>query len=266
VLRAAAAEGHPYDLALLDVEMPEMDGLTLARAIKADPAIASTKLIALTPPGQPLDEGEMQAAGIDASLGKPVKQSRLFDCLVTVIDQAEAPPFGTPKPGAAPPLPLLSVGARAKLAGARILLAEDNAVNQKVAIALLKKLGCSADAVADGLEVLEALQRIPYTLIFMDCQMPEMDGFEATRLIRKRELDTSQPCPWKTPVHIIALTASAMQGDREKCLAIGMNDYVSKPVRLGEIQAALERWQAAQKPADFSEIQNSKFEIRNPKQ
>jgi signal transduction histidine kinase/AmiR/NasT family two-component response regulator len=249
VLRAAAAEGHPYDLALLDVEMPAMDGLTLARAIKADPAIASTKLIALTPPGQPLDEGEMQAAGIDASLAKPVKQSRLFDCLVTAIDQAEAPPRGTPKPGAAAPLPLLSVGARAKLAGARILLAEDNAVNQKVALALLKKLGCSADAVADGSEVLEALQRIPYTLVFMDCQMPEMDGFEATRLIRKRELDTRQPCPWKSPVHIIALTASAMQGDREKCLSVGMNDYVSKPVRLGEIQAALERWQASLLPA-----------------
>ena len=250
VLRAATAEGHPYDLALLDVDMPEMDGLTLARAIKADPAIAGTKLIALTPPGQPLDDGEMHAAGIDASLGKPVKQSRLFDCLVTVIDQAEATPLGTPKTGAATPWPLLSTGAWAKLAGARILLAEDNAVNQKVALALLKKLGCSADAVADGIEVLEVLQRIPYALIFMDCQMPEMDGLEATRLIRKRELDTGQPCPWKPPVYIIALTASAMQGDREKFLAAGMNDYVSKPVRLGELQAALERWQASQSPAN----------------
>jgi signal transduction histidine kinase/AmiR/NasT family two-component response regulator len=250
VLRAAAAEGHPYDLALLDVDMPEMDGLTLARAIKADPAIAGTKLIALTPPGQPLDDGEMQAAGIDATLGKPVKQSRLFDCLVTVIDQAEVPPLGMPKTGAATPRPLLSTGAWAKLAGAHILLAEDNAVNQKVALALLKKLGCSADAVADGIEVLEALQRIPYAMIFMDCQMPEMDGLEATRLIRKRELDTGQPCPWKLPVYIIALTASAMQGDREKFLAAGMNDYVSKPVRLGELQAALERWQASQSPAN----------------
>jgi two-component system sensor histidine kinase/response regulator len=86
------------------------------------------------------------------------------------------------------------------------------------------------------------LQRIPYSLIFMDCHMPEMDGFEATRLIRKRELDSGPACPWKSPIHIIALTASAMQGDREKCLAVGMDDFVSKPVRLAELQAALERW------------------------
>jgi CheY-like chemotaxis protein len=190
----------------------------------------------------------MQAAGIDASLSKPVKQSRLFDCLVTVIGKTGAAELGVPKPGAAP-LPPLSAGLRARLAGTRILLAEDNVVNQKVALTLLKKLGCTADAVGSGGEVLEALQRIPYSLIFMDCQMPEMDGLEATRLIRKRELVSGRACPWKSPVHIIALTASAMQGDREKCLAVGMNDYISKPVRLGELQAALERWQASPVPA-----------------
>jgi two-component system sensor histidine kinase/response regulator len=248
LLRAAATEGHPYDIVLLDVEMPEMDGLTLARAIKDDPAIAGTKLVALTPLGHALTDKEMQAAGIDASLHKPVKQSRLFDCLVTVIGNAEAISLWAPLPGAAP-LPSLSAGVRATLGGTRVLLAEDNTVNQKVALGWLKKLGCSADAVCNGMEVLEALQRIPYTLIFMDCQMPEMDGFEATRIIRKRELDTGQVCPWPSPVHIIALTASAMQGDREKCLAVGMDDYVCKPVRLGELQAALERWQASQIPA-----------------
>ncbi len=247
VLRTAAAEGHAYDIALLDVEMPEMDGLTLAHAIKADPVIATTKLIALTPLGHGLADHEMQAAGIDAVLSKPVKQSRLLDCLVTVIGNAEVAGLCSPKPGAtlSPPL---SAGVRAKLAGGRILLAEDNAVNQKVALAFLKKLDCSADAVGNGVEVLEALQRIPYTLIFMDCQMPEMDGFEATRRIRKRELDTVRKCPWKSPVHIIALTAGAMQGDREECLAAGMDDYVSKPVRLAELQAALERWQSMQSP------------------
>jgi signal transduction histidine kinase/AmiR/NasT family two-component response regulator len=242
-LRAAVAEGHPYDLALLDVEMPEMDGLTLAHAIKAEPAIAGTRLIALTPLGHALTSRQMDAAGIDASLSKPVKQSRLFDCLVTVIGEAMAAGLSAPKPGAAS-LPPLSTGVFTKLANARILLGEDNPTNQKVALAYLQRLGGSADVASNGFQVLAALERIPYTLIIMDCQMPEMDGYEATRLIRKRELDPSLACPWKSPVHIIALTASAMQGDREKCLAAGMDDYVSKPVRLGELQAALERWRA----------------------
>jgi CheY-like chemotaxis protein len=242
-LRTAAADGHPYDIALLDVEMPEMDGLTLARSIKADPAIAGTRLIALTPSGHLVPAVEMRSAGIDASLGKPVKQSRLFDCLVNVISNAEAASLWSPKAAVAlvPPSP----GLRAKLEGVRILLAEDNAVNQRVGIALLEKLGCSVVAVSNGIEVLEELQRFPYAAILMDCNMPEMDGIEATRLIRRREHDSNQKCPWKSPVHIIALTASAMQGDREKCMAVGMDDYLSKPVRLGELQAALERWQLA---------------------
>jgi two-component system, sensor histidine kinase and response regulator len=247
VLRAAAAEGHPYDIALLDVEMPQMDGLTLARAIKAEPLIAGTKLIALTPLGHAFADKRLQASDVDASLTKPVKQSRLFDCLVTVIGKDEATNLSTPTtsaPESHPP----SEGALGDLSGARILLAEDNAVNQKVALAMLKKIGCSADSVGDGVEVLEMLQKIPYKLIFMDCHMPEMDGFETTRIIRKRELDPGQTCPWEAPVYIIALTASAMQGDREKCLAVGMDDFVSKPVRLVALRAALERWQASRVP------------------
>ncbi len=243
-LRAAAAEGRPYDLALLDIEMPQMDGLTLARAIKAEPAIAATRLIALTPLGHAPAESKLQAAGIEAALSKPVKQSRLFDCIVSVIGKEKATHLGAPKTGG-DPSPQLSADTRALLEGARILLAEDNAVNQKISIALLKKLGCSAEAVSNGVEVLEALQRIPYALVFMDCQMPEMDGFEATRLIRKRELDASHPCPWAAPMYIVALTAGAMQGDRENCFASGMDDFVSKPVRVSEIQAALERWKAS---------------------
>lgn len=235
------------DIALLDIEMPEMDGLTLARAIKAEPAIAGTRLVALTPFGHTLSAEEMQAAGIDAALNKPVKQSRLFDCLVNVIGKAEATCLWAHKPGAPPPPPISSA-LSTHLESTRVLLAEDNAVNQKVVVALLKKLGCSADAVANGIEAIEALQRDPYGLVFMDCQMPEMDGYEATRLIRRREADTDERCPWNSTVHIIALTASAMQGDREKCLAVGMDDYLSKPVRLRELQDALERWQSARVP------------------
>jgi CheY-like chemotaxis protein len=237
LLRAAAAAGTPYDLALLDMQMPEMDGMTLARAIKADPAIASTRLIMLTSLGHRFETEELRAVGLDAYLVKPVKQSRLFDCLAEVMgsdevgqtptENADVPP---PGPTAAPPALRLHV-----------LLAEDNPVNQMVARAQLKKLGCTVDAVANGLEVLEALPRMKYDVIFMDCQMPEMDGYEASRAIRQREEDRQHPCRWKAPVHIIAMTANAMQGDRGKCLAAGMDDYVSKPVRSDELRVVLER-------------------------
>jgi CheY-like chemotaxis protein len=129
---------------------------------------------------------------------------------------------------------------------ARMLLAEDNDINQLIARGLLRKLGYSVDIVANGLAVLEALQLIPYDVIFMDCQMPEMDGYDAARTIRKLEEGSGHGFNGKTPVHIIAITANAMQGDREKCLAAGMDDYISKPIRLPELQAVLERWKAGQ--------------------
>jgi two-component system sensor histidine kinase/response regulator len=237
ILRAAAAAGEPYDLALLDMQMPEMDGMTLARAIKADPSIAPTRLVMLTSLGHRFSAEELNAVGLDAYLIKPVKQSRLFDTLVDVMgrdkpDSAFAEVSDGPVALAqeAPPFPRL-----------HLLVAEDNQVNQKIAVAQLKKLGCTVDVVANGLEVLEALPRVPYDLVFMDCQMPEIDGYEATQLIRKREQDPRHLCRWKAPVHIVAMTANAMQGDREKCLAAGMDDYVSKPMRLTDLRAALER-------------------------
>jgi PAS domain S-box-containing protein len=237
ILRAAAAEGKPYDVALLDMQMPEMDGLTLAQAIKADPAIAATRLIILTSLGRVMTPAELKAAGIDAYLVKPVKQSRLFDCLVDVVGQARAEHVFT-KP--ATPLPGSSLpDAPAKV---RILLAEDNAVNQKVALSQLKKLGYHADAVANGIEAVQALDEVPYDLILMDCQMPEMDGYEATRAVRRREQEAIAAGRPRPRIHIIAMTANAMQGDREKCLACGMDDYISKPVRESELRAALDRW------------------------
>ena len=240
VLRAAKAEGRPYDVALLDQHMPEMDGLALARAIKADPAINETRLIILSSIGAALNPDELKSAGVAASLVKPIKQSRLLDCLVNVIGRAEAERVFAKR--SAPALDRMPPAQHARLLKARILLVEDNIVNQKVALGMLRKFGYMADAVANGLEVLEAMKRVPYDIIFMDCQMPEMDGFDATRLIRKREKSTEQPCPWNAPVHIIALTASAMEGDRDKCMAVGMNDYITKPMHAATIQAALERW------------------------
>jgi two-component system sensor histidine kinase/response regulator len=243
LLRAAATEGKPYDLALLDVEMPDMDGFTLAAAIKADPLIAGTGLIVLTSMGQDLRSAELKQLGIGAYLVKPVKQSRLFDCLMS-------PLWSTPQAGqtAGDTVPVKTFSrdsSEPEYKKAHILLAEDNFINQKVALRQLRKLHYRADTVANGREVLEALQRIPYDLIFMDCQMPELDGYETTQAIRQREDRPDSPCPWKPPVHIIALTAHAMQGEREKCLAAGMDDYLSKPIRLPELQAALEHWQIA---------------------
>jgi two-component system sensor histidine kinase/response regulator len=241
MLRASAAAGTPYDVALLDMQMPEMDGLTLASAIKADPAISSTHLVVLTSLGQVMGTDELRAKGIDAYLVKPVKQSRLFDCLVDVMGPVASENIFTGEVVAPRSMP----EPNSNLAKARILIAEDNRVNQKVAIGQLKKLGCDAHAVANGLEVIESLREANYDVILMDCQMPELDGYEATQMIRKLEREAALKSGARPRVHIIAMTANAMQGDREKCIAAGMDDYVTKPVRLSELQAALERWHSS---------------------
>jgi len=244
ILREAAAAAKPYDLALLDVRMPEMDGITLARAIKADPAIAGTRLIVLTSVREALSTGELTEIGIDAYVVKPVKQSRLFECLINAIDKTAVDNVLVKAPE---PISISRFSERnLDIEKVRILLAEDNATNKLVALSQLRKLRYSADAVTNGLEVLEALKQTSYDIIFMDCQMPEMDGYETTGAIRKREQSLDQRCSWKSPVHIIAMTANAMLGDREKCLAAGMDNYLSKPVRLEELQAVLERWRLAQ--------------------
>jgi len=240
LLRAAAAAGAPYDLAVLDLMMPGMDGFEVARTIKADPNIAGMRLVMLTSFGERGHGATAREAGVAAYLTKPVRQSQLFDCLSDVVAAS------TPTPeNAKPPLtgsPLLtkhSLNEARTSSNKLILLAEDNIVNQMVAIRQLQKLGYRADAVANGLEVLEALGRIPYDLVLMDCQMPEMDGYEATAEIRRREAGSSRRTV------IIAMTANALTGDRERCLAAGMDEYISKPVQLNELAAALERWNAS---------------------
>jgi PAS domain S-box-containing protein len=237
LLRAAAKEGRPYELALLDMQMPEMDGMTLAKSIKADPAIASTRLIILTSMGNMHTQEELKAAGVDAFLVKPVKQSRLFDCLISVLGRSAAEHvFAKPATDSKAEAP---IAVTAHVQKARILLAEDNIVNQKVALAQLRTLGFTADIAGNGHEVISALKLAPYDIILMDCQMPEMDGYEATRLIRHAEKADAGP---KAPIHIIAMTANAMSGDREKCLSAGMDDYLSKPVRRAELALAMARW------------------------
>ncbi|WCJ58826.1 PAS domain-containing protein [Fontisphaera persica] len=229
-LRAAANKGQPFDIALLDMQMPGMDGLTLARLVKSDPMLSGTRLVMLTSLGHRLTPETLSQAGISAYLVKPVKQSRLFDCLVRVLAGAG---------GARPQhtVALQKTEAPATLPRLRVLVAEDNIVNQRVTVRQLQKMGQVADAVANGVEAVKALRAVPYDVVLMDCQMPEMDGYEATRIIRQEEAAH----PERRRAYIIALTANALQGDREKCLAAGMDDYISKPVQVPAMQAALQR-------------------------
>jgi PAS domain S-box-containing protein len=236
-LRSAVAQGAPYQLAILDLMMPEMDGFELAQAIKSDPTIAATQVVILSSHGQRGQEATTEEAGIAAYLTKPVRQSQLFDCLTQVMSQSgtthrpESVSSKTPlKVRSKPPVieqPMLS--------NKLILLAEDNLINQKIAVRLLQKLGYRVDAVANGREVLEALGRIAYDLVLMDCQMPKMDGYEATAEIRRRE-GTIRHTP------IVAITANALESDRAKCIAAGMDDYISKPFRKEGLAAVLERF------------------------
>ena len=224
-LRAAAAAGQPFALGIIDGAVPQIDGVDLSRLIKADVAIASTRLILLAPRGRQLSEAEMHAAGIAQTRFKPVPQAMLFDCLATALAEATSPadPAPAPEPVVRQP--------------ERILLGEDNPVNQRVALGQLHKLGYTAHAVGTGREVFQAVVRGECDVVLMDCQMPDMDGYAATCSIR--EFEGERRHTW-----IIAMTANAMSGEREQCLAAGMDDYVSKPVRRDELAAALERAKA----------------------
>lgn len=201
----------------------------MARAIKADPALRSTRLIMLSSFGQRVPKDAAQQADLAACLAKPVRQAQLYDCIATVMHTASA---SAPTPASTGTSPAAARSWR----GTRVLVVEDNVVNQRVAVRILEKLDCRADVAANGLEAVEALARSAYDCIFMDCQMPEMDGYEATAALRQRERRTAQHTP------IIAMTANAMQGDRERCLAAGMDDYIGKPIKSGELLAMLRKW------------------------
>ena len=235
LLRRASASGQPFELALLDMQMPEIDGLMLAWAIQQDRAIQTPRLILQTSLCCRPPQAELVRVGITACLIKPVKQSDLFHTLLRVLAVEAGKPSGDTTR-----LKRLVAGPEAPVipkANVRILLAEDNAVNQKLALKQLQKLGYSADSVGNGLEVLEAVGRTHYDVILMDCQMPDMDGYEATQRLR------AQPdlcCRPDHPPRIIALTADAMAGDRERCLSVGMDDYLSKPLQMEGLRLALE--------------------------
>ena len=232
-LQAAQACGQPYRIAILDMQMPEMDGAELGRRIRADACYSDLRLAMMTSLGQRGDARRFESIGFDAYLTKPVRQSDLADTLALLLGQT--------------PAAMLTRHAlrerhheamRATTpSGARILLAEDNVINQRVAVGILKKLGYGIDAVANGLEAIQALRSLPYDLALMDVQMPEMDGLEATRRIRNPASGALNP-----HIPIIAMTANAMRGDEEDCRAAGMDDYLAKPIAAETLREKLEKW------------------------
>jgi CheY-like chemotaxis protein len=218
----------------LDIDQPDLNGSTVAHAIKSDLLFNDVLLIAMTSAPLRGDGIALHEEGFSGYLRKPIQSSTLYDTLAEVL---KAPCTGD----SAPPSPLVTrhtLSEQKRLRSgrqSRVLLAEDNQVNQRIALRLLEKLGLRADAVMNGREAVAAMTATEYDLVLMDCQMPEMDGFEAAAIVRNRERNGRH-----TP--ICALTANAMEGDRERCLAAGMDDYVSKPIGLEQLQRVIDRW------------------------
>ena len=235
MLREAVAENDPYDVAIIDMMMPEMDGFGLARAITADPALARTRLILLTAFDQRGQGEQALEMGFSAYLTKPIRKSQLFDAIASVTAEHHAGSLsdnGAPDDVDAPAASTSETPERSI-----VLLAEDNPVNQKVAQVHLERLGYTVNLVDNGRKAVEALDGASrYALVFMDVQMPEMDGIAATRAVRKAELTSGRHVP------IVAMTANAMEGDREACIAAGMDDYISKPVNRDRLREVLNRW------------------------
>jgi signal transduction histidine kinase/HPt (histidine-containing phosphotransfer) domain-containing protein len=235
-LRAGVIEGKPYDIVVLDLKVSDMDGFHLAEAIRSDPGIGPVSLV-LTPSfGKRGHAEQARETGIAAYLPKPVRQSQLYNCLMTVMARRDTADEMHGQLVTRHSMRDTDAKLNEQTAGAvRILIAEDNRMNQKVAIGQLYNLGYRAEAVANGLELLQALERTPVDIILMDCQMPDMDGFAATAEIRRREGTTRHTT-------IIAVTANAFDGDEKACLAAGMDDYLSKPVKPEALRLTLEKW------------------------
>ena len=236
LLDQAVDEGDPFRMALIDMRMPDIDGETLGRVIKANPRFSDIRMVMLTSIGARGEARRFEEIGFAAYATKPIRHQELKDLLSLALLERDG--------GQRMPQPIVTRHqaretrqSRFAHRNARILLAEDSITNQQVALGLLRKLGLSAEAVANGAEAVKALETIPYDLVLMDCQMPEMDGYQATARIR----DPQSKCLNHT-IPIVAMTANAMQGDREKCLEAGMDDYVSKPVSSPALAEVLDKW------------------------
>jgi len=233
-LTEESSKGNPYHIAILDMQMPKMDGLQLANEIKSNNQyFKNTRLLMLTSQGKRGDTDKLKAAGFNGYLNKPIDQTILYNTLITIsgVTSPEQPLVTSYSPRELPQF------------SARVLVVEDNAINQKVAQGLLKKFGVQVDLAANGEEALNSLENLPFDLVFMDCQMPVMDGYEATQRIRHPESNVLN-----RDLPIVAMTANSMEGDREKCLGVGMNDFISKPINPNKVQETLKRWLPKSKP------------------
>jgi PAS domain S-box-containing protein len=243
VIRRARAEDSPFAVAVIDMHLPGLSGLEVARIIAGDRTLSGTQIVLLTSLTDRIATDISIDVGIVEAVMKPVRRHALYQAIVNALQPASPDTLESRNTPVDPatrkgPVPTQS---------AQILVAEDNLVNQRVVLGLLAKLGHRAHAVRNGLEAVKAVEAGAYDLVIMDCQMPELDGFEATRRIRRLPGAVRR-------VPIVALTANAMQGDRERCLEVGMNDYVTKPVDVGRLAAALQRCLPASDPAMFENV------------
>jgi signal transduction histidine kinase/response regulator of citrate/malate metabolism len=233
-LRRATDQGRPFDLVLTDHHMPDKDGLDLASEINQEKTIPRPVLVLLTSRGERLPHGQMETYRFAACELKPIHAKSLHDTLARTLATAAPMPRTTPVPRVSETTP--------PIGSTRILIAEDNPVNQKVTLLLLRNLGYAADVVCNGREVLSALKKKKYKLVLMDAQMPELDGVAATRRIREGQMNGDPAFP--PNLTIVAMTANAMTGDREICIAAGMDDYLAKPVKPNDLKKMLERYLA----------------------
>ena len=227
----AVADSSPFDLVLLDADVGDMSGLETARAIRANPILQAVKIVLLNPAAAGLDEEQWRSAGIDNCLPKPIRQSMLYESLLML----------TAASGTVPALKVSReplAGQLEPLAG-RVLLVEDNEVNQAVALGMLEELGCDSVLAVNGQEAIDRVLQEDFDVVLMDCEMPLMDGFAATAAIHDRAEDANK-------VPIIALTANAVDGDRERCIAAGMQDYLSKPITVEKLHGTLSKWLRAE--------------------
>jgi len=234
-LRTARSTGSPYDIVIIGSKENDTDDLELIRAIKVDKEISEVRIILLTPSGRQTNYRRMASVGIDECLTKPVQRAEFYDVIVSVMkrttSQIERPMGGE-----------ITAPAAEDVMRGRLLLAEDNQTNQAVTKIMLEGFGLSVDIAANGEEAIQAFNEARYDLIFMDCQMPGMDGYEATKLIRDLEKSGARSEGKKVRTPIIALTAHAMRGDKDACIAAGMDDYLTKPFKRIELYSVLRKW------------------------